>query len=76
MKFVKWFLVILILINTLLVFVNVINPTWAVTQINHWLESTNSSERLLNQEAIKNTPSISLGGEVSTVIETQAAQKN
>ncbi len=76
MKFVKWFLVILILINTLLVFVNVINPTWAVTQINHLLEPTNSSERLLNQEAIKNTPSISLGGEVSTVIETQAAQKN
>jgi hypothetical protein len=76
LKFVKWFLVILILINTLLVFVNVINPTWAVTQIIHLFDSTHSSERLLNQEAMKNTPGISLGGEVRTVIETQASQKN
>jgi hypothetical protein len=76
LKFVKWLLVIFILVNTLLVFVNVINPIWAVTQINHLLESTKSSERLLNQETIKNTPGISLGGEVSTVIETQASQKN
>ena len=76
MKFVKWLLVFFILINILLVFTNVINPTWTVAHINQWIESPQSSGRLLNQDSIKNTPALSLGGEVRAVVENQTPQKN
>jgi hypothetical protein len=76
LKFVKYSLVLFILINIFLVFANVINPSWAVSQINRWVESTHPSNRLLNQDVIKSTPAIALGGEVSAVVETQTPQKN
>ena len=76
MKFVKYSLVLFILINIFLVFANVINPSWAVSQINWWVESTHPSNRLLNQDVLKSTPAISLGGEVRAVVETQTPQKD
>jgi len=76
LKFVKWLLVLFILINILLVFANVINPTWTVGYINQWLESPHSSERLLNQDVIKNVPTISIGGEVSAAVDNQTSPKN
>ena len=57
-------------------FGNIFNPPWVVKQIDEWLESTHSSERLLNQETIKNTPPIQFDGEVKAVIETQSKAKN
>jgi hypothetical protein len=76
LKFVKYSLVLCILINILLVFANVINPSWAVRQINWWVESTHPSNRLLNQDVLKSTPAIALGGEVRAVVETQTPQKD
>ncbi len=76
MKFVNYSLVLFILINIFLVFANVINPSWTVTQINRWLESTHSFNRLLKQEEIQSTPLITFGGEVSAVIEIKTPQKN
>lgn len=76
MKFVNYALVFFIVINIFLVFANVFNPSWTVTQINRWLESTHSSNRLIKQDEIQSTPLITIGGEVSAVIEIKKPQKN
>ena len=76
MKIVTRLLILLIFLNVFLVFGNIFNPRWAVHQIDLWLETPTPQERLINQEGLRNTPPITINGEVKAVVEVESFKKN
>lgn len=60
----------------MLVFSNIFNTAWTIEQIDLWLGSPNSSERLIPEEGQKNVPPIVINGEVSANIERENINKN
>ena len=55
-------------------FCNIFSPTWAVQQINLLLESPLPTDRLISQEAQKNTVPITINGEVKAIIEVERSK--
>ena len=76
LKTIKWLLILCIFINVVLIFSNIFNPTGTIEQIDRWLESSNSPERLLSEEVIKNIAPITINGEVKAVLEVEKTKKN
>lgn len=71
---IKYLLIACIFFNITLVFSNIFNPTWAVQQIDLWIDSSAPAERLIGQEAQKNTVPITINGEIKAIIEVERAK--
>ena len=74
MRTIKYLLIACIFLNITLVFCNIFSPTWAVQQINLWLEAPVPTDRLISQEAQKNTVPITINGEVKAIIEVERSK--